>query len=56
MGLNIIYGIMKNRAEYVHPQALNDKLQEVHRKRIDKERAEKKSKISCKNNSVIIKY
>jgi len=35
---NIIYGMMKHRTEYVHPKVLNDKLQKLHRERIDNER------------------
>jgi transposase len=39
--INIIYGLMKNRTEYVHPKELSDKLQKLHRERITKERQEK---------------
>jgi len=38
--INIIYGMMKNRTEYVHPQELDNKFQKIHRARIDKERQE----------------
>ncbi|MCL2860673.1 MAG: hypothetical protein FWF46_09105 [Oscillospiraceae bacterium] len=40
--INIIYGLMKNRTEYVHPKELSEKFQKLHRERIDKKRAEKK--------------
>ena len=40
--VNIVYGMMKNKTEYVHPKALNDKLQAIHRERINKENAGQK--------------
>ncbi len=42
--ITIIYGMMKNKTEYVHPKALSDELQNYHRERIDKERLEAENK------------
>ena len=42
--INIIYGIMKSRSEYIHPKTLSDKIQQKHRRRIDKARKELKEK------------
>ena len=39
--INIIYGMMKNRSEYIHPKELSDEFQKKHRERIDKEQLEK---------------
>ena len=42
--INIIYGMMKSREEYIHPQELSNRYQQKHRRRIDKERLEKQQK------------
>ena len=38
--VNIIYGMMKNKIEYIHPEKLSDKFQNIHRTRINKEKLE----------------
>lgn len=43
--INIIYGMMRNRTEYIHPKELSNKYQDIHRKRIDKEREKEQKKI-----------
>lgn len=62
--INIIYGMMKNRTEYVHPSELADKLEQKHNATVMKDRAEKKaeqikeikmSKKNCKSDKSMVK-
>jgi transposase len=41
---NIIYGLMKNRSEYVHSEELAETLEKKHNEQVMKDRAEKKAK------------
>ncbi len=42
--VNIIYGLIKNRTEYIHPKELHTHYEKLHRDRIDKEQEELKLK------------